>query len=151
MNQGKTHLPRAIISPLKELLTHMNVITHSNAPQRYKGIFLDGEDRMIRSAHIIGTHSRLIQVWSLIILRTPLPLLLLATWRCHNILIMRGKPRIMLDMQIAERPVWWSLRKFFIACSHSDEQLSDELALPTMLILIQFFWPIFLIVAFRWT
>ena len=131
------------MSPLNELLTHMNVITHSKHPHMYNGIFLDGDARMMRSAQIIGTHKRLIQAWSLMSLRTPRPLLLLATWRCHNMLIIRGKPRMMLAMQMVESTIRWSLRKFFIACSHSEEQFSDELKVSISFIMIRVYSPSF--------
>ena len=114
------------MSPLKELFTHMKVITHSKQPHRYRGIFFEGDARITRSAHIIGKQMRLMNAWSLISLKTPLPLVLFATWRCHNKFIFSGKPRIMLAMHIIERDIWWSLKSSIMACSHSDEQLAEE-------------------------
>ena len=114
------------MSPLKELFTHMKVITHSKQPHRYRGIFFEGDARIIRSAQIIGKQMRLMNAWSLMSLKTPLPLVLFATWRCHNKFIFSGKPRIMLAMHIIERDIWWSLKSSIMACSHSDEQLAEE-------------------------
>ena len=50
------------MSPLKEPLTHMNVIIHSKHPHMDNGIFFDGDARIMRSAQINGTHKRLIHV-----------------------------------------------------------------------------------------
>ena len=51
-------------------------------------------------------------------------------------LIIRGKPRMMLAIHMVESTIRWSLRKFFIACSHSEEQFSDELKVCTSFIMI---------------
>ena len=129
----QTHRPRAIMNPLKEPFTHMKVITHSKQPHRYSGIFLDGDARIIRSAQIMGRHMRLMKAWSRMSLRTPLPLVLFATWRCHNKLIFNGRPTMMLAMHTIERDTWWSLNSSIMACSHSEEQLAvEELLLSNM-------------------
>ena len=49
------------MSPLKEPLIQVKVVTHSKHPHMISGIFWYGDPRMTRSAQIIGTHKRLIR------------------------------------------------------------------------------------------
>ena len=58
----QTHLPKAIASPLKELLTQVKVTAHSKHPHMREGILSEGNANMTRSAQSIGTHKRLMWV-----------------------------------------------------------------------------------------
>ena len=76
---------------------------HSRYKHTKEGMLFVDIAKISSSVKIAGMLNRLIQYWRLISLRTPRPLALLETRRCHRALAIRGSPRIRLATQTADR------------------------------------------------
>ena len=75
MKVSHANLHRAIASPLKELVIHVKVMTHSRQRQNGANIASVGAARITRLPAIEATCRRLRRVCSLISCRTPRPLM----------------------------------------------------------------------------
>ena len=81
MKVNHANLQRAIARPLKELVIHVKVMTHSRTRQNGAGIASAGTARIMRLPVIEARCRRLRWVCSLISCRTPRPL---KKWTCYK-------------------------------------------------------------------
>ena len=120
-----------MVNPLRLRFTHIKFIVHSKAMQIREGIFIDGSERMticmqmsrrltalMRWCSLMSLEGKVCHNWSRSRsndirssalpsssshLRTPLPLALVATRRCHSIPNTTGRPRTRPVTQMTSR------------------------------------------------
>ena len=92
-----------MLNPPKIMFHLTKPTVNSRYRHRKEGMLRAGIAKITISNKIDDTLMRLTQYWSWISLKTPRPLALLATRRCHRALAIRGVPRMRLVMQTTNR------------------------------------------------